>query len=119
LIYFFYFKIKQFCFVFIEGTKKEETKPVYRQWKVDDLTDDEDYDEQANGGRTQQSKAKVFEKYIAQRPKCMPPPIIPSQKVNSPRTQTVVDLTDDDDDGDFIQSTPSFSFRPGKKLKST
>lgn len=137
--------------------KIEETTSVCRKWKIDDLTDDEE----VNENHSEKIKPKAFEKFMAQRPISMPPPtLIPtqevkssskiqdiinlnndeseeiktkifqksftqpsrlsppvpilSQKFDSSQPQTIIDLTDDDDD--FIQ-TPSS--RAKKKFKST
>jgi hypothetical protein len=169
---FFYSKRKFNCILDVPKKTEETTPPVYRQWKVNDLTDDEDDDNtKVKKNHSEQTKLKAFEKFIAQRPISMPPPVISStqnfksspiqdiinltdaddeeiinktpsepikskffqrsftqqprssppvpilsQKMNSSRTQTIIDLTDDDDD-DFIQSTSSLSFQPIKKLK--
>ncbi len=76
---------------------------MYRQWKVDDLTDDDDDDnnENNNENQSQRTKTKAFEKFIARRPISMPPPLlIPTQKIKSSPIQEKINLTDDDDDDD-------------------
>ncbi|CAF0915962.1 unnamed protein product [Rotaria sp. Silwood1] len=150
--------------------KIEETKSAYRQYKINDLTDDEN----VNQNKPKQIKSKAFEKFFAKRQSSMAPPPPPissenvnsshieqttnltddnnekmnqnhvkqikskpcrifftqrprssssmptlSQQVNSSRTQTMIDLTEDDDNDDFIQSTSSYFPRPNKKFKST
>jgi hypothetical protein len=82
-----------------------------------DLTDNDD-DKKMKKKYSKQMINKTIEKYNTQRPRSTPPVPILSQKDNSPRTQTIIDITDDDDD-DFVLSTPSFSYRPKKKLKLT
>jgi hypothetical protein len=84
-----------------------------------EISDNDHNDEKVNENRSQPTKTKVFEKFIAQRQISMPPASqILSKKIKPSQTQTIIDLTDDDAD-DFIQSTSSFSYRPIKKLKST
>ncbi|CAF4010010.1 unnamed protein product, partial [Rotaria sp. Silwood2] len=148
--------------------KTEGTKPTYRQFKVDDLTDDEDvnenqpkqikkvafekfiakrqssmtspsislekvnssqigqitkltddHNEKMNKNHVKQIKSKPFQKFLTQHP--MSTSSIPtlSQKINSSRTQTMIDLTEDDDNDDFIPSASSFFPPPNKKLKLT
>lgn len=169
---FFILKCKFSCVVDVPK-KTEQTTPVYRQWKVDDLTDDDDDDKKMKKNHLEQRKSTAFEKFIAQRPISMPPPPVVissqhvksspiqdiinltddedeetinkirpeqtktkffrrsltqqprssppvpilSQKIDPSRIQTIIDLTDDDDD--FIQSSSSLSFRRVKKLKTT
>ena len=86
-----------------------------------ETSDNDRNDEKANENHSQPTKTKVFEKFISQRQISIPPSSqILSKKIKPSQTQTIVDLTDDDDDADdFIQSTPSFSYRTIKKLKST
>jgi len=75
----------------IEAPKKtEETTSVYRQWKVDDLTDDDD-----NENHSELIKSKGFKKFIARRSITMPPP---SQQIKSPPIQEIINLKDDDDE---------------------
>jgi len=81
--------------------------------EIVNLTDDES----SHKNRSEQIKTKVFDKCLSQHPVSTPPVPILSQKINSSRTQTIIDLTDDDDD--FIQSTSTYSYRPEKKFKST
>jgi len=80
---------------------------VYRQWKVDDLTDDDDdNNENINENHSQRTKTKAFEKFIARRPISMPPPtLIPTQKIKSSPIKETINLKDDDDDDDDSDET--------------
>lgn len=60
---------------------------------------------------------KFKTKSSTQQPKSTPPVPILSQKLQMLQTQPIIDLTDDDDDKDFVQTIPAMSQRSGKKLK--
>ncbi|CAF5111393.1 unnamed protein product, partial [Rotaria sp. Silwood1] len=78
--------------------KIEETKSAYRQYKIDDLTDDEN----VNENKPKQIKSKAFEKFFAKRQSSMapppPPPPISSENVNSSHIEQTTNLTDDNNE---------------------
>lgn len=60
------------------ANKKEETNANYRQWKVDDLTDDENVKE----NQTESKRTGAFEKFIAQHKIAMTPPSVQLENIN-------------------------------------
>lgn len=74
---------------------EENTTTNYRQWKINDLTDDED-EEKSTENRGEQKKTIAFNKFMARRPISMQQPI-----------QEKHQLTDDEDTNEEIQITKS------------
>ncbi|CAF1225283.1 unnamed protein product [Adineta ricciae] len=136
--------------------KVDEATVTYRQWKILDISDDEDNNDSkpVNENQLKPAITKTFEKFMAQRPIPMPPPSqiptqdvtpvserkenkkfksksstqqskstppvpILSQKLQVLQTQPIIDLTDDDDDKDFVQIIPAISQPSAKRLKLT
>lgn len=71
--------------------KKDEKISTYRQWKLDDLNDDDDAEISEIYSLPKRSNA--FEKFIAQRPTSMPPPIL--IPIQSSPMEDIIDLTND------------------------
>jgi hypothetical protein len=95
----------------------QKIEPSKTQATIDITDDHDDIDKKVNANHFQQTKPKALGKFIAQRPIAMPSPTqISSRKIKPSQTQVIIDITDDDDD-DFMESTPSFSYQSRKKLK--
>lgn len=77
----------------IDAPKKTEGKAsAYRQWKIDDLTDDDE--EEPSKNHSTQIKSNAFERFIAQRPTSMPPPVLIPAEPNKPSPITdIINLT--------------------------
>ncbi|UJR30615.1 hypothetical protein I4U23_018140 [Adineta vaga] len=82
--------------------KTEVSNSTYRQWKVLDLTDDED--ESIGKDRPKPKMTKIFEKFKAQRSITMPPP--PSTQIP---VQEVIDVSDDENENKKQQAKHKFS----------
>ncbi|CAF3484690.1 unnamed protein product [Rotaria sordida] len=92
--------------------KIEETKSTYRQWKVDDVTDDEILNE----NQSKQIKNQAFEKFIAKRPLPMVPPSIQSEKVDSSEIETTTNLTDDHNENINKNYVKQIKSKPNQKF---
>ena len=82
---------------FLEVPKEtEETKSSYRQWKVDELIDN-DNDKKVYEHQCGTMKHEAFEKFLAQRRTAVSSSLIPFQKKNSLQEQEMDNVEDDND----------------------
>lgn len=80
------------------------------------MDEDDEYINKENVGKI---KTKCFAKASTQRTKSASTLSTFSKKISSSQMPKVIDLTDDDDDGDFLQSKYFSSQQSSKKIKLT